>query len=340
MTDADFPSGALAQTLAMPADAGSSPVDAALPLVTIAIPSYNHERYIGECIASIIAQDYANIELIIIDDGSSDGSRAAIEALVPQCHARFARFEFRTRENRGLAATLNEAVDWARGRYFSLIASDDLMLASKTSVLVGRIEQADADVAGVFAGGNLIDEEGRRVGLLAPPERSYRFEDIILRHHFLVAPSQLLVLEKLRQVGPVPSDLYIEDWYLWLALTRNGDRLQAIGDPLIGYRQHAANMSKKVGKMLASRAQILGYHADSPFYDVAMAKCYLAAAMDHSATSKRLSLQSLSAAFGHSRRILWSRSLPRLIGKLLVPNAGLRILKQRRDRARRGARRA
>ena len=81
-----------------------------MPLVSIAIPSYNHEIYVQECIRSVIDQDYRNIELIIIDDGSTDNSVEKIEELIPLCKKRFVRFEFLCRENKGLSATLNEAI--------------------------------------------------------------------------------------------------------------------------------------------------------------------------------------------------------------------------------------
>ena len=109
------------------------------PLVTIAIPSYNHGRYVQACIESIIEQDYENIELIIIDDGSTDDSVLRIGEMVARCRARFQRFEFLPRSNKGLCATLNEALEWARGFYFAVSDSDDVLLPSKTSVLLSHI---------------------------------------------------------------------------------------------------------------------------------------------------------------------------------------------------------
>ena len=65
------------------------------PLVTIAIPCYNHEQYVQDSIQSIIDQSYSNIELIIIDDGSKDNSVLKIQELISICTNRFSRFEFR-----------------------------------------------------------------------------------------------------------------------------------------------------------------------------------------------------------------------------------------------------
>ncbi|MCD2506173.1 glycosyltransferase family A protein, partial [Staphylococcus aureus] len=73
----------------------------------------------------MIDQDYENIELIIIDDGSKDNSVIKIQEMVECCKQRFTRFEFRSRANIGLSATLNEALEWCEGEYFSALASDD-----------------------------------------------------------------------------------------------------------------------------------------------------------------------------------------------------------------------
>ena len=101
------------------------------PLVSVVIACYNHENFVQDCVQSIIDQTYENIELIIIDDGSKDGSVEKIQEMIPACKQRFVRFEFRYRPNKGLSATLNEALEWCEGTYFSPIASDDILLIKK-----------------------------------------------------------------------------------------------------------------------------------------------------------------------------------------------------------------
>ena len=96
------------------------------PLVSVVIPCYNHEKFVQDCIQSVIDQTYPNIELIIIDDGSKDGSVEKIQEMIVACEQRFTRFEFRHRQNKGLSATLNEALEWCNGVYLSAIASDIL----------------------------------------------------------------------------------------------------------------------------------------------------------------------------------------------------------------------
>lgn len=300
------------------------------PLVTIAVRSCNQGAFVADCISAIIDQDYDNIELIVIDDGSSDGSVAMIETMIWQCRARFARFEFRVRESRGPARTLNEAVYWARGTYFSLISADDVPHATKTSALVRELERETRGVYGVFAGASLIDEHGRRVGVREPAEGYYGFEDIVLRRHDILAPCQMLVLEKLKQVAPIPADVDVEDWYLLLSLTRRGGRLKVVSGTLLGDRQHETVASEPSARTLESHRRVLDYFADSAFYDVAVAQCCLAAALDDAGTSKHLAVQSLRTGLRHSKSILLSGAFLRLVGKLLVPNAALRALRRSR----------
>jgi len=95
------------------------------PLVSIVIPCYNHEQFIQSSIQSVIDQTYKNIELIIIDDGSKDNSISKIQEMVTLCEQRFVRFEFRSRANIGVSSTLNESIEWCKGKYWTACSSDD-----------------------------------------------------------------------------------------------------------------------------------------------------------------------------------------------------------------------
>ncbi|MGQ0439007.1 glycosyltransferase family 2 protein, partial [Bacillus sp. B-TM1] len=94
------------------------------PLVSVIIPCYNHRQYILNSIKSVINQTYKSIELIVIDDGSKDGSFEEIKKIESECQERFIRFECYTRENKGLSATLNEAIQWCQGTLCHLTQSE------------------------------------------------------------------------------------------------------------------------------------------------------------------------------------------------------------------------
>jgi alpha-1,3-rhamnosyltransferase len=307
------------------------------PLVSLVIASYNHERYIHACIRSVIDQDYQNIELIIIDDGSTDNSCRRIEELVPACIARFVRFEFRNRPNIGSSATVSEGLAWARGQFFAGIASDDIVLPSRTSTLLRNIVD-QPDVAGVFGGCELIDAEGTLIRSLRPREAYLGFDDLLLSKRVLIiAPSQLLRTEAVRAVGGYPPNIFIEDWYMWLKLTHLGYRLKTIPNVLVRYRQHSGNMSKQVVKMHESRRMILGQYPDHPGIDLALARLSLMSAIDFSSTSKQNALSYLIKSVREAPIIILTADFFNALCRVLAPNPLLELLRRVKARLLRGS---
>jgi alpha-1,3-rhamnosyltransferase len=132
------------------------------PLISALIPTYNHEKYIQETINSIINQTYQNIELIIIDDGSTDSTWQKMQEMEELCKKRFKRVVFKTKENEGLCLTLNKLLDEAQGEYIYLIASDDL---AKPQAIEKQLLYIIKNNAVVVVGDNeIIDNDGNRIG--------------------------------------------------------------------------------------------------------------------------------------------------------------------------------
>jgi len=246
------------------------------PLVSVVVPCYNHEKYVQECIQSIIDQDYQNIELIIIDDGSQDGSVDKIQEMANSCKKRFKRFEFRYRSNRGLCATLNEGVGIADGKYIAPIASDDVWLANKTSYQVNVLE-IDDDVSVVSGGCMYINDNSLVVGELCRDRRYYAFDDFFLRKVSIVAPSVLIRTSALKQVGCWSSEFLVEDYYLWLRLSEKYKILN-LGRVFCLYRRHSNNVSKNYMDMLDNRLKIIGRYRGHLNYEKSVKLNILAAA--------------------------------------------------------------
>ena len=144
-------------------------------LVSIIVPVYNAERFLKECVNSILNQDYKNFELILIDDGSVDNShKICLE---------FADTDSRVRvfhnENHGVSFTRNFGIDLAQGDYICFIDSDDLILPDYISHLLNSLTTADADI--VFCGYNLL--YGDKHVKKAPRIKSgnYNFDDLSYR---------------------------------------------------------------------------------------------------------------------------------------------------------------
>lgn len=238
------------------------------PLVSVVIPCYNHEKFVKDSIKSVIEQTYENIELIIIDDGSKDSSVSEIKDMVEICEKRFVRFEFRYRANKGLSSTLNEALEWCTGKYFSAIASDDQMFDYKTSMQVKFLENNE-DYAAVFGGVQLIDESNRKLEEVVSKARAYSFDDIIMHTHSLLAPTQMIRMENIRNTGGYKSNLLIEDWYMWLLLSKEADVFN-MSEVVALYRKHDTNISKNISKMNPGKLEVLRFFSDSELYNKAV----------------------------------------------------------------------
>lgn len=242
-----------------------------LPLVSIMVPCYNHGPFIQDCIQSIIDQDYPNIEFIIIDDGSKDDSVAKIESLVSACQARFTRFEFRHRPNKGLCATLNEMLAWVEGEYVCSLGSDDMLVHNKINIQVDYLQQHPETVA-VFGSMLLIDENSNPVedaAIDGDPNKTFKrhtFEDIIQHHFYIPTPTNMCRTKALKATGGYDESLAIEDWYMWLRLSENGMVLDRLPDTFAYYRRHGDNLSSKVLIMHNGRVETLKRFKHSPLY--------------------------------------------------------------------------
>lgn len=235
------------------------------PLVTIAIPSYNHGQYVQDAIKSALNQSYENIELIIIDDGSTDDSVEKIKELLSQCQGRFVRFEFRHRTNQGLCNTLNEALEWAKGQFFCTLASDDIMFPDKTCLQLEAFQQ-DPDIVCICGGNHSIGAQNQTIKTNVNGYGEYKFHRIFMHRFDLPASSQMIKTETLREVGGFNPNTKVEDWDLWLKLSKLDKKIIYIPHALIGYRSHEHNISKNLELMHQEVLKIVEQYKDEPDY--------------------------------------------------------------------------
>ena len=126
------------------------------PLVSIVACCYNHEKYIEETLDSIISQTYGNIEIIIIDDFSTDQSVKKINMWIEEnkCKCLF----IKNTENLGVVKTLNKALKKCNGKYFSLIACDDIFLKKKIENQIKIFENLSEEFVAIYSDAYTIDE--------------------------------------------------------------------------------------------------------------------------------------------------------------------------------------
>lgn len=255
-----------------------------MPLVTAVVPVYNHEKYVIESIRSILNQTYHNIELIVINDGSKDGSHERVLSLTEECRQRFVRYEYISRENIGVSATLNQALSMAKGQYFTILASDDMAFPGKVELLVDALEAKGPSYAAAFGNALFIDSKGREVrldneGRISENARSYACDNFIefyagartrncigkdfgtyktlIEGNYLPAMSNITRTAAIFEVGGWTVGNLIEDIEMWLKLAK-GYKLVYVDAPVAFYRLHELN-SVRVGgaPLLYSSLQML-----------------------------------------------------------------------------------
>jgi alpha-1,3-rhamnosyltransferase len=232
------------------------------PLVSVIIASYNHAPYIEASILSVLAQSYPYVELLVVDDGSSDDSVARIEALQRE-HG----FDFRVQANQGLSRTLNETIARAKGSLIAPFGSDDIMLperiARQVEYMAGKPE------VGICAGNiQQIDQCG---DALAEPKRlQWRrldFEDVFLnRKPGAPAPTLLFRREALERVGGFDPEVRLEDLMIELKITRAGYVIDVLADVLALYRVHDSNTYKNYRFMVDNVLRTYARFSDHPAY--------------------------------------------------------------------------
>ena len=115
------------------------------PLVSVIVPTYNNESKIFDTIKSIIAQDYPNIEIIVVNDASSDATESVARNALKDCGREFSIIEHK--ENRGVSAARNTGLDAARGEYVWFCDGDDLAERELVSTLMTLVMKHDCDAA-------------------------------------------------------------------------------------------------------------------------------------------------------------------------------------------------
>lgn len=235
------------------------------PLVSVIIPCYNHEKYVGSCVESIVNQDYPNFELIVIDDGSKDKSPEIIKTLSEKYD-----FHFFLQENIGLTATLNKALKaYAKGKYVIILASDDIMYPERISKQVEFMEK-NPQFGISYSNALVINEDSEVVGQSKTDGKSgWLFKDLFLAKMNIPAYTCIYRYEALEKVGFYDEKAFIEDSDMYYKISR----LYQIGYLNIlaaYYRRHGGNMSKRFLELYADTFRRIEKYKDDPDYPEAV----------------------------------------------------------------------
>jgi GT2 family glycosyltransferase/glycosyltransferase involved in cell wall biosynthesis len=213
------------------------------PKVSVVIPAYNHEKYVGEAIQSVLDQTFQDLELIIINDGSTDNTETEILKFKDE------RIRYFSQENRGLSATLNRGIKLARGEFFNFLPSDDAFLREKLEIQL-KVFKGNLDLGVVFAFPQLIDAQGKEIyndpaalWPIVPHETKEEIFPALFERNFLSAPTALIRMDCLKKVGGFDESLkYAQDYDLWLRILKYYDA-RLLKQPLLKYRWHGDNLT-------------------------------------------------------------------------------------------------
>ena len=188
-----------------------------IPLVTIGVSSYNYSMYIEAALDSVLAQTYQNMELIIIDDCSTDNCPQIIENWIEkkQVHCTYIRHE----QNFGITKTSNEFVKLAKGKYLCLFATDDIMLPRKIEQQTLLLEAAGEEYGMCYANVQLMDEAGNDIGIYDKEKRTIEgdaLEAFVFGDLQFATPSALIRMSIYAQAGLYDERVLYEDYNFWL----------------------------------------------------------------------------------------------------------------------------
>jgi glycosyltransferase involved in cell wall biosynthesis len=221
------------------------------PLVSVVIPTHNYARFIPEAIESALAQDYAPLEIIVVDNGSTDETRAAIEPF------RERGISYVYQEDAGPSGGRNTGIELARGELVAFLDADDAWLPGKTSAQVAHLI-AHPELGLVGSGAFECDATNQPTGIRkAPPiEAEMAFEQLLVRN-FLVTTGVIVRKRCHEVVGGFKDMSFGEDWDLWLRIARRYP-IGFVQEPLFKRRGHPSALSFEIGDQLLTRYREIG----------------------------------------------------------------------------------
>ena len=217
------------------------------PLVSVLIPVFNGEPFLAECLESILAQDFGDYEVLISDDGSTDGSVTVIE--------RYAQRDSRIRwwrnpRNLGIGGNFNAPLKTARGEYFKYVLQDDKLSDPSALRRMVAVLESDSSVSLVVSAAHLIDAESRLIRVRNPFERSGVREgkrvivQCLEENANLIGEPSLALFRRSQGVRGFDEGLrQLLDLEMWFHLLEQG-RFGYVAEPLCAFRQHAAQQTE------------------------------------------------------------------------------------------------
>lgn len=207
------------------------------PKVSIVMPVFNAARTLAESVRSVLGQSFPNWELILVDDGSTDGSRDLILDLAKR-DDRIRPLLLST--NLGAAGARNAAMDLVQGRYIAFLDSDDVWKAEKLEAQVRFMEHTQAAIS--FTDYEWIDVDGHPLHVVVQAQDQPTWRDLTWGNNIGLSTS---MVDRERSGLPLMPELRLNhDYAMWLEMLRRGLSARRIPEVLVGYRMLPGSLSQ------------------------------------------------------------------------------------------------
>jgi glycosyltransferase involved in cell wall biosynthesis len=234
------------------------------PLVTVIIPSYNHAQYIVEAIESVKSQTYDNLELIVIDDGSTDNTHEVLKSMPKDERIVL----ILNKDNKRQSARMNQAIALSKGKYISIFTSDDWYLPEKLEKQVALFQTLRDEYGVVYSSGYRYYEDLDKtieMNTQGNMRRGWILE-ALLTEPFFIYPISPLIKKECFSAYPFDESYTAEGEAIHLKIAMKY-KYDFIDEPLVTMREHSYNIGGNIDRMLAENIRYreeLFTHKDFP----------------------------------------------------------------------------
>lgn len=297
-----------------------------MPLVSVVMTSFNHSRYVASALLSLINQDYPNVQIIVVDDGSTDASLDILKSL-----SKSYKFKLISKPNGGLVDTINHGFQYADGEYVLFHGSDDVSFPYRITQQVDAL--SNCKTAGYITSNFIfIDDENSCFDIRASSRSLayYSFHDFMKGRAKSVIVASLFRRQAVSAIMPLEIKFKSEDFQLFAKVTHSGwDCLELCHKPVIAYRIHGQGLSSlKLTELMYAQREMLGLFSDHPYYYRAVRDC------NNQIFNSMLDRDKIGALrFAINNKVnIFSKHSRRASLKLLLPRAAVLALKHKSRR--------
>jgi len=224
------------------------------PLVSVIIATYNRADYVGESINSVLNQSYQNVEIVVIDDGSTDNTKNVLSQYKN-------KIKYIYQENKGQAAARNNGIRESKGEFIAFLDSDDLLMPGAIELQVNALS-SESNIKLAYGRIMEIDSKGRAIVTHRNNQR-YKSGSVygdLLLDYFIQTSTVMVRKECFNHIGYFDESIRgTEDWDMWLRISRHF-KVQCIDAIIAKYRVHNANSIGNIDKLFKNELKVLRKH--------------------------------------------------------------------------------